>query len=215
MGEESNLTIHGASNPGARGVALGVVAVILIAGLTTLGTADVAAATASVPTGTYVAAVCGAVATLHATTVTSEAPLQTASQAYKDEPTPAIATRLRQAFVDYLQQAQTSFGDAATAIRQAGVPTGKNGAAFARALNKNFSTAAAAIDPLIPQAGAIDVTSTTAFATGVQDVYARLAAASANSKKQARQAVAFKHVPAALHRIVSYVRGSGDTCPAK
>ena len=215
MGEESDLTIHRASNLAARGVAAGVAAVIVIAALATLGTDDFAGATASVPPAKYAAIVCSAVAMLHAKTVASEAPLQAASQAYSDQPTPDVATQLRQAFVDYLRQAQASFGDAAAAIRQAGIPAGKNGAAFARALNKNIETAAAAIDPLISQAGAIDVTSTTAFKTGAQGVYAGLAAASESSKKQARQAAAFERVPAALRRIVSYARGSGDTCSAK
>jgi len=214
MGGESDLTILRA-NPGARGAALGVAAAVLVAVLATFGTVDFAEATASVPPATYAATVCGAVATLHAKTVASEAPLQAATQAYRDQPTPDMAMQLRQAFVDYLQQTRASFSDAAAAIEQSGVPAGKNGAAFARALNDNIKTAAAALDPLIQQAGAIDVTSTTAFAAGVQNVVARLAAASESSKKQARQAAAFNHAPAALHRIVSYARGSGDTCPAR
>jgi hypothetical protein len=202
------------SNPLTLGVALRVVAVLLIAGIATIGQAGLAEATASVPPETYAAAICGAVATMHSDAVAAEASLKAATQAYKDQPTQDTATQLRHALVDYLQQYRAFLGDALTAFQKAGVPAGKNGVRFARSLNKNLQTTTAALDPLIQQASAIDVTSTAAFATGVQDVFARVTAASNTSKKQARQDAAFKGVPAALHPIVSYARGGSNTCPA-
>jgi hypothetical protein len=191
-----------------------IVAAVVITGIALIAQVGLADATASVPPATYAAAVCAAVATMHSNTVAADAPLKAASQAYKDQPTQDTATQLRQALVVYLQQARGFFGDTMTAFQKAGVPAGKNGARFARALNQNFQTATGTLDPLIQQAGAIDVTSSAAFAQGIQGVFARLTAASAASKKQARQAAAFKGVPAPLHRIVSYVRGGGNTCPA-
>lgn len=203
---------HRRSNPLTVGVALRVVAVVLTAGIATLGQAGLAEAAASVPPETYAAAICGAVATMHANAVAAQASLKAATQAWKDQSTPDTATQLRHALVDYLQQYRALLAVALTTFEKAGVPAGKNGVRFARSLDKNLQTAMAALDPLIQHASAIDVTSSAAFTTGVQDVFARVAAASDTSKKQAQQDAAFKGVPPALHPIVSYVRGGGNTC---
>jgi hypothetical protein len=185
---------------------------VLIAGVATFGLCGLAEATTKVSPQAYAAAVCDAVATLHTSNQGAEAALSAATDAYHDEPTVANATALRQALVAYLEQARGNFRTALTAFQKAGVPQGKNGSDFASALNENLRTAVAALGPVIKKAGAIDVSSTTGFATGAQNVFDQLSAASNVSKKQARQAAAFKHVAAALRPIVSYVRGSRDTC---
>lgn len=204
-----------ASARGALDVVVRVVAGLLIAGVATLGLAGSAQATKQVSPETYATAVCGAVATLHTRTQAAEAPVTAATQTYKDQPSEATATALRKALVTYLQQAKANFRTTVTAFQKAGAPAAKNGENFATALNQNLRTALAALDPVIRTAGSIDVTSTTGFAAGAQKVFDQLNAASNVSKKQARQTAAFQHVSAALRPIVSYVKGSSDTCPAK
>jgi hypothetical protein len=209
------LRTHRTPNAFTLGVALRVVAVGLVAVIASFGQVGVAEATASVPPETYAAAICGAVATLHSNTAAAEASVKAASQAYKDAPSQATATELRDVFDAYLQQGRTFIGDALTAFQKAGVPAGKNGVRFAQALKKNVQTVVAGLDPLIKQASAIKVTSSAAFSTSFRDVAARATAVQNASTKRARQDAAFNGVPKSLHRIVSYMRGEGQTCPAR
>jgi hypothetical protein len=187
-------------------------AVVVIAALA-VGHMSVAGATSTSP-AQYAKAVCSAVATVHTNTTAAEASLGTAEQTYQDQTTPENATQLRQALVTYLQQVRGFFRDELTAFHKAGHPAGKNGAAFARTLDKNLETAANALDPVIQKAGAIEVDTPTAFSNGVQEVFTQLTKASNASKKQARQAAAFKDVPTELQPIVAYAKGHGDTCSA-
>jgi hypothetical protein len=161
----------------------------------------------------YVQTVCDAIAPFPLLTEQLSARFQDAAAAYSAQPSQVTATALREALVATLDQSAGALDQITDSSRTAGTPDVKRGAKFATAVTKQLGALADALHGLATQAGAIDVGSSTQFATEFKRISSRLQAMNKRLSKRAKHDPAFENGAAPLRPLVVFMTTDAETCP--
>jgi hypothetical protein len=150
------------------------------------------------------------VASAHQAIQAAAAPLKSTAAAYKAAPSATTATGLRDALVGEIQALDQQMVSVSTTVQQAGEPTGAPG--FSAALLAELAKAHATAQQLTQQAAAIDVSSSAAFQSSVQQVLADLKKASADERASAKANPALAHPIKTLRPLARYMTTNAVTC---
>ena len=164
----------------------------------------------TVTPASYAARVCAAIASAHKANQATNASLTPRLTAYKSAPSPATATGARDAFVVEIQSVDQHEAVVTTTVQQAGEPAGAP--EFSAALLAELAKEHATAQQLAQQAAAVDVSSTAAFETGIQQLLVNIKKAAADGEASARAVPALANPIKALRPISRYMTTKAETC---